>query len=134
MRDTQRGRDTGSMQGAQCGTRSWVSRITPQAEGGAKPLSHPGCPNLLFRWAVRSRTYCRIRWARERRNGKDILTWAHGNAGESRLGKDRMGSSGLGLVLLSLSPFPLGLSVHPWISASCCWSESGSAVVGSRRR
>ena len=22
---------------------SWVSRITPWAEGGAKPLSHPGC-------------------------------------------------------------------------------------------
>ena len=31
-------------QGAQRGTRSQVSRITPQAEGGAKPLSHPGCP------------------------------------------------------------------------------------------
>ena len=32
------------MQGAPCGTRSWVSRITPQAEGSAKPLSHRGCP------------------------------------------------------------------------------------------
>ena len=24
-----------------------VSRITPWAEGGAKRLSHPGCPNLV---------------------------------------------------------------------------------------
>ena len=31
------------MQGAQRGTRSQVPRITPWAEGGAKPLSHPGC-------------------------------------------------------------------------------------------
>ena len=36
-----------SMQGAQCGTRSWVSGITPWTEGGAKLLSHPGCP-LFF--------------------------------------------------------------------------------------
>ena len=26
----------------------WVSRITPWAEGGAKLLSHPGCPELCF--------------------------------------------------------------------------------------
>ena len=32
------------MQGARRGTRSRVSRITPWAEGGAKLLSHPGCP------------------------------------------------------------------------------------------
>ena len=36
------------MQGAQCGTRSQVSRITPWAEGGAKPLSHPGCPPVFL--------------------------------------------------------------------------------------
>ena len=34
------------MQGARHGTRSWVSRITPWAEGSAKLLSHPGCPLL----------------------------------------------------------------------------------------
>ena len=54
MRDTEREREreeetqvegeAGSMQGAQCGTRSQVSRIRSWAEGGAKPLSHPGCP------------------------------------------------------------------------------------------
>ena len=33
-----------SMQGARNGTRSWGSRIRPPVEGGAKPLSHPGCP------------------------------------------------------------------------------------------
>ena len=26
----------------------WVSRITPWAESGAKPLSHRGCPFLLI--------------------------------------------------------------------------------------
>ena len=32
------------MQGTQCGTRSRDPRITPWAQGGAKPLGHPGCP------------------------------------------------------------------------------------------
>ena len=36
--------EAGSMQGARCGALSQVSRITPWAEGGAKSLSHPGCP------------------------------------------------------------------------------------------
>ena len=53
MRDTEREREreaetqaegeAGSMQGAQRGTRSRVSRIMLWAEGSAKPLSHPGC-------------------------------------------------------------------------------------------
>ena len=54
MRSTQRERGVetqaegkaDSVQGAQRGIRSRVSRITPWAEGGAKPLSHPGCPGL----------------------------------------------------------------------------------------
>ena len=37
------------MQEARCGTRSRVSRITPRAAGGAKPLRHRGCPHLIFR-------------------------------------------------------------------------------------
>ena len=51
MRITERQAETqaegkaGSMQEARCGTRSRVSRITPQAAGGAKPLRHRGCPN-----------------------------------------------------------------------------------------
>ena len=55
MRDTERERETqaeggaGSVQGARRGTRSRVSRITPWAEGGAKPLSHPGCPGVFFK-------------------------------------------------------------------------------------
>ena len=55
MRDTQREREaeTGkgkavSMQGAHRGTRSRVSRIRPWAEGGAKPLSHPGLPGMCL--------------------------------------------------------------------------------------
>ena len=43
--ETQAEGEAGSMQGARCGTGSWVSRIMPWAEGGTKPLSHPGCPN-----------------------------------------------------------------------------------------
>ena len=52
MRDTQREAGTqaegeaGSMQGAQRGTRSQVSRIRPWDEGSAKLLSHPGCPKF----------------------------------------------------------------------------------------
>ena len=56
MRDTERGREAetqaegeaGSMQGARHGTQSQVSRIRPWAKGGAKPLSHPGCPINKF--------------------------------------------------------------------------------------
>ena len=50
FRDSKRGAETqaegeaGSMQGAQCGTRSQVFGITPWAAGGAKPLRHRGCP------------------------------------------------------------------------------------------
>ena len=46
--ETQAEGEAGSMQGAACGTWSWYSRITPSAEGGAKPLSHLGCPIYCF--------------------------------------------------------------------------------------
>ncbi|CAK7304454.1 hypothetical protein VULLAG_LOCUS11139 [Vulpes lagopus] len=36
------------MQGARHGTRSQVSRITPWAEGDAKPLSHRSCLNIVL--------------------------------------------------------------------------------------
>ena len=42
--ETQAEGEAGPMQGANRGTRSQASRIRPRAEGGAKPLSHPGCP------------------------------------------------------------------------------------------
>ena len=42
--ETQAEGEAGSMQGARRGTRSRVSRITPWAAGGAKPLRHQGCP------------------------------------------------------------------------------------------
>ena len=51
MRDTEREAETqtegeaGSMRGARHGTQFQVSRITPWAEGSAKPLSLPGCPD-----------------------------------------------------------------------------------------
>ena len=58
MRDTERERqrqrqtqaegEATSMQGARLGTPSRVSRITPLTEGGAKPLSHEGCPAHAF--------------------------------------------------------------------------------------
>ena len=59
MRDTQRegGREAetqakgeaGSMQGARRGTRSRVSRITPEPKADSQPLSHPGIPEMGFR-------------------------------------------------------------------------------------
>ncbi|XP_048964209.1 cotranscriptional regulator ARB2A isoform X20 [Canis lupus baileyi] len=42
--ETQAEGEAGPMQGARRGTRSQVSRITPRAEGGTKPLNHWGCP------------------------------------------------------------------------------------------
>ena len=58
MRDPERERETetetqaegeaGSMQGARRGTQSRVPRITHQANGGAKPLVHWGCPTISF--------------------------------------------------------------------------------------
>ena len=54
MRDTHRKAETqaegeaGSTQGARCGTRSRVPGVMPWAEGGAGPLSHPGCPDTKF--------------------------------------------------------------------------------------
>ena len=55
MRNTQRETETqeegeiGSRQEARCGTQSQVSGIISWAEGGAKPLSHWGCPSLIFK-------------------------------------------------------------------------------------
>ena len=46
--ETQAEGEAGSMQGARRGTRSRVSRIRPWAEGGAKPLSHPGPPFIYL--------------------------------------------------------------------------------------
>ena len=46
--ETQAEGEAGSTQGAQCGTGSRVSRIRPWAEGGAKPLSHLGCPRFYL--------------------------------------------------------------------------------------
>ena len=40
--------EAGSIQVARCGTRSQISGIMPWTEGGAKPLSHPGCPASYF--------------------------------------------------------------------------------------
>ena len=54
MKDTEREAETqaegevGSMQGAWPGTQSQVFRIMPWTEGGAKPLSHRGCPCFGF--------------------------------------------------------------------------------------
>ena len=46
--ETQAEGEAGSMQEAQHGTRSQVSRITPWAAGSAKPLRHWGCPLFYF--------------------------------------------------------------------------------------
>ena len=46
--ETQAEGEAGSTQGARRGTQSQVSRIRPWAEGGAKPLSQLGAPEMLF--------------------------------------------------------------------------------------
>ena len=46
--ETQAEGEAGSMQGAHGETRPRISRITPWAEGGAKPLSHRGHPMGSF--------------------------------------------------------------------------------------
>ena len=58
--ETQAGGEAGSMQGACRETRFWVSRIRPWAEDGAKPLSHPGCPNHDFK-SFKGSYLCRVR-------------------------------------------------------------------------
>ena len=55
--ETQAEGEAGSMQGARHGTRSPASRIMPWAEGGAKPLSHPGCSLPVTLEAFLSLTY-----------------------------------------------------------------------------
>ena len=47
-RERQAEGEAGSIQGACSRTGSWVSRITPPAEGGPKPLSHWGCPLSIY--------------------------------------------------------------------------------------
>ena len=54
MRDTEREAETqaegeaGSMLGNRRGTRSWVSRVRPLAEGGTKPLNHQAAQIYQF--------------------------------------------------------------------------------------
>ena len=42
--ETQAERETGSMQGARCGTRSRILGLRPKPKAGAQLLSHPGVP------------------------------------------------------------------------------------------
>ena len=54
MRDTQREAESqaegeaGSMQGARRGTHPRTPESCPGPKAGAKPLSHPGIPRLIF--------------------------------------------------------------------------------------
>ena len=50
--ETLTGGEAGSMQEAQCGTRSRVPRIRSRAEGSAKPLSHQGFPSQGFSTSI----------------------------------------------------------------------------------
>ena len=42
--ETQAEGEAGSLQGARCGTGSWIMGSRPEPKGGAQPLSHPGVP------------------------------------------------------------------------------------------
>ena len=46
--ETQAEGEAGPNQGARRGTQIGVFRITPRTDGGAKPLSHPGCPIIFL--------------------------------------------------------------------------------------
>ena len=46
--ETQVEGEAGSTQGARRGIRSRDPRTSPWAEGGTKPLSHPGIPDIIF--------------------------------------------------------------------------------------
>ena len=56
MRDTEREREAetqakgeaGSLQGAQCGTQSWIQGSRPEQKADAEPLSHSGIPDLQY--------------------------------------------------------------------------------------
>ena len=80
MRDIEREAETqavgeaGSRQGTRHGTGSWISRILPWAEGGAKPLKQWGCPlaphiHLEFptvsMWQLRNTLLCGWRHLRD---------------------------------------------------------------------
>ena len=100
MRDTEREAETqaegeaGSMQGACCGTRSQVSGIRPWAEGGAKPLSHLGCPCAYFLPGM-------IHSIRGSITNHFLLPTTLGG-GMSHFAKAKTGSD----QIISLSPFP----------------------------
>ena len=72
--ETQAEGEAGSMQGARCGTRPRVSRITPWAEGSAKPLSHPGIPNIFLKDFI-------YLFMRDTEREKEAETQAEGEAG-----------------------------------------------------
>ena len=56
--ETQAEGEAGLMQVAQHGTRSWVSKIMPGAEGHAKPLSHRAALNPdLYQTSLRDSKY-----------------------------------------------------------------------------
>ena len=42
--ETQAEGEAGSMQGARCGTRSWIPGSHPEPKADTQPLSHPGIP------------------------------------------------------------------------------------------
>ena len=97
-RERQAEGEAGFMQGAQCGTRSRVSRITPWAEGGAKLLSHPGIPSSMY-FFKKDFIYL---FMRDTERGRDT------GRGRSRL---HAGSQTWDLIP--------GLQVTPWAEGRC---------------
>ena len=80
-RKTQAEGEAGSMQGARCGTRFWVSRIIPQAEGDAKPLGHWGYPVLnIFKGSsvfslLLSSQICSSHQTKDGSSGESLFCW-----------------------------------------------------------
>ena len=77
--ETQAKGEAGSMQGARRGTRSWVSRIRPWAEDGAKSPSHLGCPKMIvFYFFLNILFYL---FMRDTEREREAETQAEGEAG-----------------------------------------------------
>ena len=80
--ETQAEGEAGSRQGARRGTPFRVSRIAPWAEGGAKPLSHQGCPPFIYFYLLSFKDFIYL-FMREREREREREAQAEREAGST---------------------------------------------------
>ena len=49
--ETQAEGEAGSLQGARCGTQSWIPGSCPEQKADGQLLSHPGVPTYYFNYS-----------------------------------------------------------------------------------